>query len=345
MKKFLAIALALMLCLCSVVAFAEEQQQVSTDPTTWTAAETTANVTLKKIYNLAGSTNTALYPAEVLSFTSTPAQSNPTTQNLVIANLTVAGNTDQSISITMPAYTKVGVYEYTISEDAGNTQGVTYTTETIGVKVLVEYDYTNKKLVSSMVLTTSKGENEKENTFTNTYSVGTLSVQKIVAGTLASTSQYFTMTVTFTSANPVASAITVSGGSNSSNPTTVAASEFVKTTGSSVYSVTKTFCLKTGETLHFYNIPAGVTYAVNEDASHSVNDPNGSNPATGYTVAYDGNKSGTIAAGASALTVVTNTKNTTVTTGVSLDNAPYMIVLALVVVAGVVMMKKRSYNV
>ena len=335
MKKLFALLLTLALVLSFGITAMAAEPITTSKATTYEA--------LIKTYNVVGGNDATLYPAETLSFTSTPAVDNPDTTNLTVNNLVVTGNKDQKLVINVPAYTKVGVYHYTITEDPGNTQGVTYTTDAVNVSVLVEYDYTDEDgdgygLKATIGVTNAAGEGEgelKHDTFTNTYSLGSLTVSKEVAGNLASQSQEFAIDVTFTSDQPVLSTITCGDGQ------TITSANW--TQAESVYTAKVTVKLIHGQDVTFNNIPAGVTYTVVEQAKHEAPDPNGSNPETGYTVTYEG-ETGTIAENVTAAAKVINTKGTTVNTGVVLDSLPYVLLIAVAVVAVVLFTVRKRRN-
>lgn len=331
MKKLFALLLTLALVLSfGVTALAAEPAM--------TSPEFTTDIVLKD-YNLVGTETADLYPAETLTFTSTPVEGNPDmSKNLTVSDLDVAGNADQKLTINVPAYDKVGVYHYTITENVGNTQGVTYTTGSVELSVLVQYDYTDENqdgygLKATIGVTISEEDNQKHDTFTNTYSLGSLTVSKEVAGNLASQTQKFSIDVTFTSDKPVLSTISY-GGDKSIAP---------EAWGEG--SVTVTVELTHGQDVTFSNIPAGVTYTVTEQAKHEAADPNGSNPETGYTVTYADEKSaGTITADTVDTVKVVNTKGTTVNTGVVLDSLPYILLIAVAVVAVVLFTARKRRN-
>ena len=326
MKKLFALLLTLALVLSFGITAMAAEPVMTSKATTYEA--------LIKTYNVVGGNDATLYPAETLTFTSTPAVGNPDPTNLTVNDLEVTGNTKQKLVINVPAYSKVGVYHYTITENAGNTQGVTYTTDAVNVSVLVEYDYTDEDgdgygLKATIGVTNAAGEGEgelKHDTFTNTYSLGSLTVSKEVAGNLASQSQEFAIDVTFTSDQPVLSTITCGDGQ------TITSANW--TQAESVYTAKVTVKLIHGQDVTFNNIPAGVTYTVVEQAKHEAPDPNGSNPETGYTVTYADEKSaGTITADTVDTVKVVNTKGTTVNTGVVLDSLPYVLLIAVAAVA------------
>lgn len=335
MKKLFALLLTLALVLSFGITAMAAEPVTTSKATTYEA--------LIKTYNVVGGNDATLYPAETLTFTSTPAVDNPDPTNLTVNDLEVTGNTKQKLVINVPAYSKVGVYHYTITENAGNTQGVTYTTDAVNVSVLVEYDYTDEDgdgygLKATIGVTNAAGEGEgelKHDTFTNTYSLGSLTVSKEVAGNLASQSQEFAIDVTFTSDQPVLSTITCGDGQ------TITSANW--TQAESVYTAKVTVKLIHGQDVTFNNIPAGVTYTVVEQAKHEAPDPNGSNPETGYTVTYEG-ETGTIAENVTAAAKVINTKGTTVNTGVVLDSLPYVLLIAVAVVAVVLFTVRKRRN-
>ena len=110
-----------------------------------------------------------------------------------------------------------------------------------------------------------------------------------------------------------------------------------------MYTTMVTVKLIHGQDVTFNNIPAGVTYTVTEQAKHEAPDPNGSNPETGYTVTYEG-ETGTIAENVTAAAKVINTKGTTVNTGVVLDSLPYVLLIAVAVVAVVLFTVRKRRN-
>lgn len=344
MRRVFATLLALTLVLSMATgAFAAE-----TSTTDYRSEAKTADITVKKLYEVTGSASAELYPAEVLTFTATPDTANPdTTANLTIEPLTVQGSTNQTLTINLPVYSKVGTYKYTIAETTDKEmQGVTYSTAEIAVTVLVTYNYEDECLDTQIVLGTGEAADAKVDTFVNKYDVGTLKLTKTVTGNLADQDVYFDIHVTFTSPKEVASAIPVTGGSHEDYPTTIAITDWTKAEGSDVYTCTKTFKLKHGDTLTFSDIPAGVTYAVEEDAKHGVGESFDVNSAsdTDYTATYSG-QNGTIAADTAAEAKVQNEKKTTVETGVLLDSMPYVLMLTAAAAGLIVLFGKKRYEV
>lgn len=313
MKKFVAILLTLMLVLGMTAAVAEE----TTDTTT---------ATIKKLYKLTNADTTS--PAENFTLaqigngevtdgdaTSAPALGTITGAAFAAGAATVDGLTGD-ITVALPEYDTVGVYEYILREVAGSTAGVEYYTGDIKLVVTV-VNGDNGKLRVAAVHTEGEG-GQKSDTFTNTYSAGTLNVSKTVTGNLGDKDKYFEFKVTLTGETDktYGASYTVTGGSESTNPTSI---EIGKET---------TFKLKHGETIHIANLPYGVSYTVTETK------------ADGYTTTKNGD-TGSINA-ASQTAAFTNTKTGTIDTGVTTESLPYVVLMGFVVLAGAALLLKRK---
>lgn len=107
----------------------------------------------------------------------------------------------------------------------------------------------------------------------------------------------------------------MSGGSNTSNPTTIKIGEET------------TFQLKHGDTISIANLPYGVTYTVTETA------------AEGYTTTKTGD-TGRISA-AEQTAAFTNERKGEIDMGVMLDSMPYVLVLAVVGAAVIALIAKK----
>lgn len=328
------------------------------------------SLTFNKNYTISGGNRNAAAPGETVSFTVAPDATSPqlaTADNVpTIAPVAISGTTNTvTITLDTTKYTTVGRYNYTVTENHGHTQGVVYADGNFNIQVLAYYDgtvdaTTGKQVIKTdIALTTPNGQN-KLDTFENTYNLGKLTVTKNVDGNLGSQDTYFEMTVTFTAGTytengqttfkPVLTPIAVVGELSDGNRTDkTAIAPSVWKNG----SVTNTFYLKHGETISFENIPDGISYSVVEDSDHLAADANGSNPATGYTVKYDGDARKTAATGkivggenanASAATVL-NTKETEIQTGITLDSLPFVLILAVCAGAVVLFVIKRRNSV
>ena len=334
MKRILAMLIVLILAMAStVMALAATDPN---DPTTWQSDEITFQTGgFKKTVTTSGVSNN-IVPTETLQFTSSPDTSNPDTTNLTVTGFAVT-QAEGYLEVKVPKYSKVGVYKYTIAETAGNTQGETYSTSTVGLTVVVTYDYNEKKLVATPGIT-KNASGQKENEFINTYVLGALTVTKTVEGNMGNTNQPFDITITLNSAEGkyVNSDITVSGGTDTGNVQTVEKGW----TGTKKVNIK----IKSGETVTINNVPKGVSYIVEESEAHAAADLNGSNSATGYTIEYDGNETGTIAIDDNSIqkaTTVKNTKNVTVDTGIELETLPYLMIIAIALFSTALLVVRR----
>lgn len=294
--------------------------------TTVYTAEDHDSVTVEKVYKLTNADTTS--PKETFTLvqvgsgevkdgeaTSAPALGTITGAEFAEGAATVDGERG-TINVALPAYTNVGVYEYTLKEVEGKTAGVTYYGKEIKLTVTV-VNGTNGNLRIAAVHTEAVGE-AKSDSFENTYSAGTLKISKTVTGNLGDQSKYFEFKVTLTGeeGKTYASSYAVSGGSNSANPTSI---EIGKET---------TFLLKHGETIRIANLPYGVSYIVTETA------------ADGYTTTKSGDKGSVNAANQTA--AFENSRNGKVDTGINLTTLPYILVFAgVIVIAGAAFITRR----
>lgn len=323
MKKFVAILLTLMLVLGIGAAVATEAEVTPTTDTDLTDHET---VTIKKVYKLVGAGTS---PAETFTLeqvgvgrvtdgdaTSAPALGTITGAAFNEGAATADGTTIGNITVALPEYTSVGVYEYTLQEVAGTTAGVAYYGKTIKLVVTV-VNGTDGNIRVAAVHTESEDE-VKSDKFENTYSAGTLNVSKTVAGNLGDKNKYFEFKVTLigVEGKTYGDSYAVSGGSKDDNPKSI------------VIGQETTFMLKHGDTLSIANLPYNVTYTVTETA------------AAGYETTKTGDR-GTIGA-AEQTAAFTNTKTGSIDTGVTTENLPYVLLIGFVVLAGAALLIKRK---
>ncbi len=339
MKKYLAIFLALVLCLSlGVTAFAADEAP-SVKP---------ADVTVIKAYDLGDGTAA---PEETLSFEVeyisgvAGGYSGALTIGSDENTFETTGAAELDMTLTFPTFTKVGVYKWEITETAGETQGVEYDDASITVVVTVTNSASGDGSADTLAATvaihkSAADETSEENklgegdaAFENTYGQGGLKVTKVVSGNLASNSKLFTFHITFTSKDEVGSDITytVAGGEK----------QTLAFTGK---TATVDIELSNDQTAEFSNIPAGVEYAVVEDTKHAEGADSPETTEEGYTIKYDGKEEGKIEKDKVAETTVTNEKKTEVDTGVILDSLPYVLVVAVVLSAAALMFinKRRS---
>ena len=320
MKKFVAILLTLMLVLGIGAAVAEETYS------------DVSSVTVKKVYKLTNANMSS--PAETFTLeqvgagrvtdgdaTSAPALGTITGAIFAKGAATVDGTTG-NITIALPTYEKVGVYEYTLREVAGKTVGVAYYGKDILLKVTV-IEQGGKVRVAAVHTESGEGDDTaKRDNFPNEYSAGDLNVTKTVAGNLGDQSKKFNFTVTFTKPDgkDVNSTITATVAGVDATDFNIAWDD----KGTYTY----TFQLAHGQKASFANLPYGVSYTVTEDA------------ADGYTTTKAGD-SGTINA-AEHTAAFTNTKEGSIDTGVTTENLPYVLLIGFVVLAGAALLIKRK---
>lgn len=191
-------------------------------------------VTITKVYQLKGNGTS---PAETFTLeqvgegkvtdgdaTSAPNLGTITGAEFAVGEATAEG-TEKDITVTLPTYTNVGVYEYTLKEVARTTAGVAYHPGTIKLVVtVVNGDNGNLRIAA---VHTETGDNEKSDTITNTYSANTLNVSKTVKGNLGDKSKYFEFKVTLTGepGKTYGESYAVTGGSNTENPKSVKVGE------------------------------------------------------------------------------------------------------------------------
>lgn len=260
------------------------------------------------------------------------ANSNATSQNA-------------SISMQLPAYTKVGIYTYQVKEVDGGTLGMTYDDTTYTLQVRVANKMLDGKIDPSgdkVCYVTMKADGTKESSVKNTYNSSNLTISKNVEGNMGDRSNgtkfNFKVTLEVPEGKTLRSTIDVPADSaiNWNDGKTVG---------------TVTFQLSHGESFTLMNLPYDIEYTVDEMNGTTTVLNQGDKINDTYQVSYDNTKAGTIGIGDNKIaptngvinTVVTNTwGDDTIETGVILDNAPYILMLA--VVAGGAMMlviKKR----
>lgn len=284
------------------------------------------SVTVEKVYKLTNADTTS--PEETFTLvqegngtvkdgeaTSVPALGKITGAEFAEGAATVDG-AKGTITVALPKYTNVGVYEYTLKEVAGTTAGVTYYGKEIKLTVTV-VNGADGNLRIAAVHTEAVGE-EKSDSFENTYSAGTLNISKTVKGNLGDESKYFEFKVTLTGekGKTYLDSYAVSGGSNAANPKTIKIGEET------------TFLLKHGETISIANLPYGVKYSVTET------------PVDKYTTTIEGNDKSV--EGATQTVAFTNTKEGSIDMGVNLTTLPYILVFAgVIVIAGAAFITRR----
>lgn len=238
-----------------------------------------------------------------------------------------------SIVMNVPNYTKVGVYTYQVKEKDGDTLGMTYDPKTYTLQVIVGNKIENDQIVAGgekVCYVTMLDGTTKQNSVKNTYNAGTLNITKTVQGNMGdrSTDTKFDFVATFkvpTGKTLRSNIVLPEGYTIDWNST--------KTAG------TVNFQLSHSETFSVQNLPKDIEYSVVEmngetSLANGAHITNAAGENT-YQVSYDNFVNGTV--GTTEMTDenviatnITNTWGSTIDTGVILDNAPYILMLAIV---------------
>ena len=242
-----------------------------------------------------------------------------------------------------------GIYTYGLTENAVKEAGVKKNDKhyTLTIYALNDptYNAGTNRIGAYKFRLAEDGVPGKLDEVENSYYAGAVDITKAVKGDFANREQEFNFEVTLESDLPVTSVVIIA----------VTAVTFNKNETTGKYVATADIKLKDGETKGIENLPYGVTYTVKEfttDASgnktaYAVNN-NDELTVNGqkYTVKFD-NATGAFAyttdeTGEREVTIINDAGEGDIDTGVILDNAPYILMLA--VVAGAAMMlviKKR----
>lgn len=297
-------------------------------------------VTITKNYKVVGSEEKKA-PAETFNFAVTPgATVNGAEKTVEKSEATtipaMAANSDEktveftaltedrtgtfTVDVANLNITKPGIYYYTVTETPSNTAGVDYAADPMIMVITAGYadDGEDSTLSYWVGLHDSKEFNNKNKPFENTYTAGSLKVTKKVTGSLGNKDKKFNIDVTFTApaGKTVKSTITyVNNGEKS-----IAPAAWTLNTTTNQYEATVTVELAHKGFVQFNNIPKDVTYIV-EEQDYSREE---------YTATYEDSKSGTIANDVKSTTITNQRGDDTIDTGVILDNAPYILMLAVV---------------
>lgn len=239
----------------------------------------------------------------------------------------------ENFTIGLPKYDGVGVFTYTLEEVSATNAGILNDGRTFTVTVYATQGDNGIETGVTVHEGTSKGT--KVTSINNKFQAGALTIHKDVKGSMGDKAYEFPFTVTLSSAKPVTATLRVNG--ETSTVKFERASE-----DATEYTATVPFKLSNDGNYTISNIPYDVTYTVSEDGETKGTLTVGSGEnAVDYTVKYSDNN-GSKVEGATATVTVTNTAgNALIDTGVILDNAPYIALLAIVAIGGVALMLNK----
>ena len=324
-----------------------ETADPSVDTETGMPANEEHEITIPKVINLKvynepaeGATKVDKHPAFELTFGEvTKTVSLSTVEHDDIPDITLPdavsiaeGANTADITIGLPKYTVVGIYEYTFKENVLGYAGLTQEAGDLKLKVTVVQE-ADGLYIEGIAF---RQNDVKTDELDDLYEAGSLTVSKSVSGNMGDRTKKFPITVTFSSEKPVKSSSTYTQGSTTTD-----------ITWTNDKSFTVTLMLKHGDSVQFDNIPAGVTYMVVEDdetktdgIKHLDDSKDEQTDANAYLVGGEVDEATEITVAKNTPVEITNQKDIDIDTGVSVDSAVYMLIMALAL-AGFVALKIR----
>lgn len=376
-KKLLSFLLASVMTLSmGTAAFAEGDPTVSAPPT----YTDTTSVDLKLNYKLdgfntetPGLTEKMKSPEETITFTiekeavtdslytkdnmpefdsnlTTPGAQKQWTTTLSKGFATLDG-AEETVSVPLPTYDKVGVFTYKVTMEGQNKAGVEYDSTPVWLKVTVLQEESGLVRQVRMYHGNALESAVKGEGFKNVYKSNEVDFTKNVTGNLGDKQKYFAVDVTLTKAEDedvpadvvYEESFVVTGGTKIEDGKKDCTASTIK------FGETKAFYVKADDTIHIENLPYGVTWTIAEQdyTGDGYKAPAYSLAENSKGTIGDKNVTGTIDDAIEDEVTITNNKDKEVDTGVLQDSLPYVLMLALVA-AGVVaffVMKRRSYEI
>lgn len=339
-----ALALSMMFAMAVPMAFAESGTEV--------VPSTSATASITKTLENVNNKETGTVPAITAKLTvdnNGKAKTKPDAVTgdaaIRIDAATVTSGTG-AFTVHLDNITVPGIYTYGLTEEAVNEAGVKpnnkhYTLTVYALNSSSTQAGTNKIGEYKLRLDEDDGE-KKLDDIENRYYAGEVDIKKVVTGNFANREQKFDFEVTLVSDLPVTSEVTIAGEKVT----------FTLDTTTNKYVATKDIQLKDGEIKGIQNLPYGVTYTVKEfttDTSgnkiYAVKD-NDELTVKGqkYTVDFD-NETGAFEYTSDTTkytaTITNDTGSEAPDMGVILDNAPYILMLAVVAGAAMTLVIKK----
>ena len=359
MKKFLAILLAMTLVMVSVAALATEggttgggetpaaggestTKKTSIDPATASGAagNPTKPVTVMIKKSIAATPDDVWqqedrHPEVTLKFTaeqkSVELSTETTAPEVTFDDLTIVENSSEgNLKINLPSYKAVGIYTYTVTEEATGYAGM-HEAANLELKVTVIQNVETGDLEIAGIAV--RQDDVKTDDIENVYKSGRVKVTKIVDGNMGDRTKEFPITITLNAPEGKTVASTVTYKVNNGDASTV-----TFTGGKGEVKVN----LKHNDSVEIFNIPEGVTYTVVEDDAikHVESSTEEQTNVNAYKV--DGEvELTTIKIADRADYEITNTKDVEIDTGITLETLPYVLMMALAMM-GLVALKLRK---
>lgn len=252
----------------------------------------------------------------------------------------------KNAKVTISELKKPGIYTYKLKEINDGLSGVTYSDEEYTLRVKIINGDQNTLQTASVVIEDKGGKKVTEIPFTNIYQKdSSLTIEKTITGENANKSKKFTFAIT----------LKKSATSN--------ATEFTGKIGEESLTFMdgqeKTFELSDGQKLIFEHLPVGTTYTVREigidgdeytpsitvieNGQQIVNNKQGTEK-DDLSSSVSGKDNILVGEGDNKVTFI-NTYNSIPLTGIFLDSIPFILLIALAVVAfGILAAAKKSHN-
>lgn len=227
------------------------------------------------------------------------------------------------ITIDSTKFTAPGIYRYVVSETAGSYEGISYTGE---VKLFDVYVNSDKEVYAYTFVSSDDPKVKDTDPFVNEYGVGeaekelnNLTISKAVDGNQGDKSKKFEFTITVTGQEGEQFYVTFT---DNSEPVTL------------LSGVSQTITLSDGQSATIYGLSKTDSYTV-EETDYT---------ADGYTTKIDNvetrEATGTIQQDKTLNFV--NTKNANVATGLILNIAPYVLMVALAGILAFFFLRRRK---
>lgn len=317
-----------------------------------TKLEDHSSITVTKVYTMVG---TGSSPKETFTLeqvgdgvvtkggaTTAPALGTITGYEFAAGAATASG-AKGDITINLPEnYTAPGVYEYTLKETVGSNAGVTYrdSNKTIKLVVTVVSDDAGKLYRYAGIHTETSDSDEKSDEFGNTYSANSLALTKKVQGNGADRNKHFDFVIKLTGENGKTYAEKYDITGNAGFDATKSASSIAVGGEAHVW-------LKNDGTATIANLPKDVQWEITEVGAATATEGNNAGKVVNgeYVVTVPTNANGSISVAENASTnnsvEFINKSTVNVDTGVILDNAPYILMLAVVAGAAMTLVIKK----